>query len=132
MSEPVPAAQEIESFAILEEIAATIQHYVDGARAADSGLIRLAFTETARICGSYRGKAVEWSVQECCSIMEKGGRAENLEARVVGIEYAGNAGMARLEACNWRGTRYTDFFVLVKQANVWRISSKAFFAHSRA
>ena len=49
-----------------------------------------------------------------------------VEARVVEIKYAGNVGMARLEARNWRGTRYTDFFVLVKQANVWRISSKAF------
>jgi hypothetical protein len=64
------------------------------------------FTETARICGSYRGNAVEWSVQEFCAIIDSGGPAEKLEARVVGIEYADNAGMAWLEARNWRGTRY--------------------------
>jgi hypothetical protein len=38
MSEPI--TQEIESF---EEIAATIQQYADGARAADGGRMRWAF-----------------------------------------------------------------------------------------
>jgi hypothetical protein len=40
--------------------------------------------------------------------------------------------MARLEARNWRGTRYTDFFVLLNQGDGWRIASKVFFAHARA
>jgi hypothetical protein len=94
--------------------------------------MRLAFTETARISGTYSGKQIEWTVAEFCAIVEKGGPAADLEAHIVAIEHAGNAGMARLEARNWRGTRYTDFFVLLKQADVWRISSKVFFAHSRA
>ncbi len=37
-----------------------------------------------------------------------------------------------LEALNWRGTRYTDFFVLVRQGEGWRIDSKVFFPHLRA
>jgi hypothetical protein len=56
----------------------------------------------------------------------------DLEAQIVGIEYAGNAAMARLEVRNWRGTRYSDFFVLVERDGVWRIGSKVFFAHARA
>src|SRR6516165_2857366 len=43
MAAPVNPEQEAESFATQEEIAATLQHYIDGARTADSGLIRLAF-----------------------------------------------------------------------------------------
>jgi hypothetical protein len=123
---------EDESFTTHEAIAATLQNYIDGARKADGWLMRLAFAETARISGTYGGKPVEWTVPEFCSTIEKGGPAEGLEARIVGIEYAGNAGMARLEARNWRGTRYTDFFVLLLQANVWRITSKVFFAYSRS
>jgi Putative lumazine-binding len=123
---------EDESFTTHEAIAATLQNYIDGARKADGRLMRLAFAETARISGTYGGKPVEWTVPEFCSTIEKGGPAEGLEARIVGIEYAGNAGMARLEARNWRGTRYTDFFVLLLQANVWRITSKVFFAYSRS
>ena len=132
MAAPVNPEQEAESFATQEAIAATLQHYIDGARTADSGLIRLAFVPTARIAGTYSGKPVEWTVKDFCAIIEKGGPATGLEARIVGIEYSGNAGMARLELRNWRGTRYTDFFVLVKQSDAWCISSKVFFAHSRA
>jgi hypothetical protein len=128
----VTPEQEAASFAAVEAIAATLQTYIDGARTADRRLMQFAFTETARITGTYGGKAVEWTVQEFCSIIEKGGPAEALEARIVGIEYSGNAAMARLEARNWRGTRYTDFFVFLKQDGIWRISSKVFFAHSRA
>ena len=132
MDAPVNPEQEAESFTTQEAIAATLQQYIDGARTADRRLIRLAFAPTARIAGTYSGKPVEWSVEDFCAIIEKGGPAADLEARIVGVEYAGNAGMARLEARNWRGTRYTDFFVLFKQSDGWRISSKVFFAHSRA
>ena len=64
--------------------------------------------------------------------VDKGGPAADLKTRVVAIEYRGTAAMARLEAENWRGTRYTDFFVLVRTDGSWRIDSKVFFAHSRA
>ena len=64
--------------------------------------------------------------------VEKGGPAADLKTRVVAIEYMGTAAMARLEAENWRGTLYTDFFVLTATDGTWRIDSKVFFAHSRA
>src|ERR1700722_18356013 len=96
----VTLEQEAESFAAVEAIVATLQNYIDGARAADSRLMRLAFAGSARISGTYGGKVVEWTVQEFCSIIEKAGPAEGLNTRIVGVEYAGNAGMARLEAQN--------------------------------
>jgi hypothetical protein len=129
--EPTPE-QEAASFAAHEAITATLQHYIDGARAGNGGLMRHAFAEGARISGTYSGKVVEWTAADFCDIIDKNGPAADLEARVVSIEYAGNAAIARLEARNWRGTRYTDFFVLLKQADTWRIRSKVFFAHSRA
>jgi Putative lumazine-binding len=132
MSTPVTPEQEVETFDDQEAIAATLEHYILGARTGDAGRLRLAFADTARIAGTYDGNPVEWSVDEFCSIIERGGPARELEARVVGIQFAGNAGTARLEARNWRGTRYTDFFVLLKHAGDWRITSKVFFAHSRA
>lgn len=132
MSICVTPAQEVASFAAHEAIAATLQQYIDGARAGTGNLMRLAFADGARIRGTYGGKPVDWPLQDFCDIIDKGGPAADLDARIVAIEYEGTAGMARLEARNWRGTRYTDFFVLIKQDDVWRISSKVFFAHSRA
>jgi putative lumazine-binding protein len=124
--------EEAESFATQEAIAATLQHYIDGAREGKGSLMRLAFADGARVRGTYGGKPVDWPLEEFCDLIDKGGPIPDLAARVVAIDYAGNAGMARLEAKNWRGTRYTDFFVLIKRDGAWRISDKVFFAHVRA
>jgi hypothetical protein len=132
MSSTVTPAEEALSFAAQEAIAATLQRYLDAARAGKGGLMRRAFAGGARIRGSYGGKPVDWTLQEFCDLIDRGGPAGDLEARIVAIDYAGSAAMARLEARNWRGTRYTDFFVLIKEEDAWLITSKAFFAHSRA
>jgi hypothetical protein len=132
MPTDVTQAQETESFATHEAIATALQQYIDAARTGKGAHMRLAFADNARISGTYAGKKVDWALQEFCDLIDKGGPVENLDARVVAIEYQGNAGMARLEARNWRGTRYTDFFVLLKQGDTWQIANKVFFAHSRA
>jgi len=124
--------QETENFAIPQAIAETLQRYIDGARTGDTTLLRSTFTSGARVSGSYGGKPVSWSLSEFCDAVAKGGAAPGLEARVVSMEHSGGAAMARLEALNWRGTRYTDFFVLVRRDEGWRIDSKVFFAHLRA
>ncbi len=129
--------EETQSFAIPQAIAETLQRYIDGVRLGDIALLRSAFTPGARVSGSYSGKPVSWTLPEFCDAVAKGGAAPGLEARVVSIEHAGGeqaggAAMARLEAQNWRGTRYTDFFVLVRHCEGWRIDSKVFFAHARA
>jgi hypothetical protein len=125
-------SDEQASFAAYEEIAATIQTYIDGARQGDASLMRSAFLPGATVSGSYGGKPTDWTLEEFCAAIAKGGPATNLKARIAGIEVSGSAAMARLEAENWRGTRYTDFFVLLHRAGEWRIASKVFFAHARA
>jgi hypothetical protein len=132
MSAQVTPEQEAESFATHEAIATTLQHYIDGARGGDGGFMRRAFLEDATIRGSYGGKPVDWTLQAFCEVIERGGPAPELKACVVAIEFSGSAGMARLEAENWRGTRYTDFFTLIRRDDVWRIASKVFFSHARA
>lgn len=123
---------EIESYSVPNAIAETLERYIDGARAGNIALLRSAFAEGARVSGSYGGKPVTWSLGEFCDAVAKGGPAPGLEACIVSIEPAGGAAMARLEALNWRGTRYTDFFVMVRRENGWRIDSKVFHAHARA
>lgn len=124
--------QETQSFAIPGAIAESLQRYIDGARRGDIALLRSAFTPGARVSGSYSGRPVSWTLAEFCDAVAKGGAAPALQAQVVSIEHAGGAAMARLEALDWRGTRYTDFFVLVRGDEGWQIDSKVFFAHARA
>jgi hypothetical protein len=120
------------TFAAYEAIAATLQQYVGGARAGDAGLLASAFLENATVRGSYGGQPTDWTLREFCAVVASGGPAPNLKVRIASIEYTGTAAMARLEAEDWRGTRYTDFFILVSRDNTWKISGKVFFAHSRA
>jgi hypothetical protein len=127
----VTQSDETESFALHEAIASALQRYIDAARAGSGRLMQSAFTDEAHISGSYDGKAVVWTRQEFCDLIDDK-PAVDLTARVVSIEHMGGAAMARLEALNWRGTRYTDFFVLTKRGDAWRIAGKVFFAHSRA
>jgi hypothetical protein len=121
-----------KSFAAYGAIADTLHTYIDSARRGDAAQMRTAFLGEASIRGSYGGKATDWTVAEFCSVIDKGGPAADLQARVVTIELSGSAAMARLEAQNWRGMRYTDFFVLLQREGAWRIASKVFFAHARA
>lgn len=114
----MPQTDEIESFAVPGAVADTLQRYVDGARTGDIARLRPAFAEGARVSGSDGGKPVTWSLQEFCE--------------AVAIDAAGGAAMARLEALDWRGTRYTDFFVMIRRDDGWQIDNKVFHAHARA
>jgi hypothetical protein len=124
-------ADEAVSFAAFEQIGSTLQRYLDGATGGDAALVRTAFFPEARIQGAYSGQPVDWSLEEFCGVIATGGPAPELVARIVEIDVAGSAGTARLEIINWRGTRYTDFFLLRNNGG-WHISGKVFFAHSRA
>jgi len=115
-----------------EPIEMTIRKNVEATRTGDPGLMQEAFIAEASMRGSYGGKPVDWALQEFCDLIAAGGPAPGLEATIAAVDGAGTAAMARLEAVNWRGNRYTDFFVLLKRDGQWRIASKAFFAHDRA
>jgi hypothetical protein len=132
MTDIPTVANEPGSFAAYKEAGDALQGYLDAARAGDVALMRRAFRDSARICGTYGGKLVDWSLDEFCAVIAKGGPAPMLSAMIVGIEICGTAGNARVEITNWRGTRYSDFFVLIRIDAGWRIASKVFFAHSRA
>src|SRR5205807_7497290 len=57
-----------------EEISSTLQHYIDGAKAGDDELVRKAFLPQARIQGAYGGKPVDWTLEEFCGVIAKGGQ----------------------------------------------------------
>jgi hypothetical protein len=132
MTGAITKADEHASFATYEAIAATLEAYIAGARTGDGALMRKVFLGSARISGSYGGKPVDWGLSEFCDLIDKHGPAADIAARIVMIDHAGTAATARLEAEDWRGTRYTDFFVLARIGTGWKIAGKVFFAHSRA
>jgi hypothetical protein len=132
MTATITPQDEAASFATYEAIANVLREYIDSARAGDSARMRRVFVGDASVRGSYGGAPIDWTLQDFCAVIEKGGPAPELNARIVTIDHAGSAAMACLEAENWRGTRYTDLFVLILRDGAWKISAKVFFAHGRA
>ncbi len=127
----ITVEDEAASFAAADSIAATINLYVEAARAGDGAAMRKPFLDSARIQGSFRGKPVDYTLDSFCDAIAKGAAAE-VKSRIAAIDIEGTAASARVESENWRGTRYTDFFVLLQRDGHWKIASKVFFAHSRA
>ena len=99
--------------------------------AGDAGLMRERLPAGGDDPRQLWRQADRLELEEFCGVIGRAARPD-LEARIAGVELSGTAAMARLEAVNWRGTRYTDFFVLLKRDGAWRIASKVFFAHGRA
>jgi len=132
MSTSITPAQEIESFAAYDAILATLQNYIEGGRTGSPQPMRLAFLDTARIQGSYGGEPADFTLDAFCERIAEGGPAPDLQTRVVMIDLQGTAAVARLGSSNWRGFRYTDFFVLLQRGDGWKIASKVFFAHAHA
>jgi hypothetical protein len=124
--------EEQESFVAYKDIIATVQTYVDGARVGSAALMRKAFLPGAHIGGTYNSEPVDWTLDQFCELLEKHGAADALATQIVQIDHSGTAGMVRLEAENWRGTRYTDFLLVLWMGIDWKITSKVFFAHARA
>jgi len=83
---------EAASFADFDEISSTLQHYIDGAKAGDDALVRKAFLPQARIQGAYGGKPVDWTLEEFCGVIAKGGPAPELAAKIVAIDVTGLPG----------------------------------------
>ena len=80
------------SFAGFEEISGILQDYIDGAKAGDDVLVRKAFLPQARIQGAYGGKPVDWTLEEFCGVIAKGGPAPELAAKIVAIDVTGLPG----------------------------------------
>lgn len=123
MSEAPTAVQEHDA------IAQTIQHYLDGARSGRGDDMKPAFHEQATIFGYVGPDLFAGPIQGLFDWNDSNGPATGLEARIASIEVHGTAAVARVEADNWTGHRFTDLFTLLKVDGAWKIMNKVFYLH---
>lgn len=123
--------QERQSFDEYAAIAAALQPYIDGARTGNGHDLRTAFLDHAHIVGSLDGNPVNLDADAFADRINTVGGSADVEARIASIDYSGHAASARVEFINWGGARYTDFFVLYKGKDGWKISGKVYDSHSR-
>jgi Putative lumazine-binding len=112
-----------------DAIAATVQHYLDGAKSGRGGDMKPAFHEGATIFGYVGPDLFAGPIQQLFDWNDQNGPATGLEARLASVDVAGSIATARIEIDNWTGHRFTDMFTLLKVDGQWKIISKVFHLH---
>jgi hypothetical protein len=57
------------------------------------------------------------------------GAATDLVFNISKIEIVGTAASVRIELDNWKGSRFTDFFNMLKVDGKWKVMNKVFYLH---
>ena len=112
-----------------DAIAATVQHYIDGAKSGSGSDMKPAFHEGATIFGYVGDELFAGPIQLLFDWNDENGPATELQARIADINLAGSVATLRLELDNWTGHRFTDFFTLLKVDGDWKIINKVFHLH---
>src|SRR5262245_9867268 len=112
-----------------DQIAKTVQIYVDGGRSGRSADMKAAFHPDATIFGYAGPEIFGGPIQKLFDWNDKNGPATGLEARLASVDIAGTIATVRLELDNWTGHKFTDMFTLLKIDGEWKIISKVFYTH---
>jgi hypothetical protein len=115
-----------------EGIRVAINHYFKGHATGDASHMRKAFLPTAHIEGIREGKFTSWTLDEYCANF-KGNPAADETARVRTIDLidiSGNSAMAKATLVHG-ATVFTDYFVLLKVGDEWRIANKVYHARRK-
>ena len=110
--------------------------YNEGARTGKGAAMKPAFPmkpafhDDATICGHVGPDLFADPIQGLYDWNDKNGPATGLQSRSTSIDVVGTAASVRLDADNWTGHRFTDFFNLVKIDGQWKVLSKVFYLHS--
>ncbi len=113
----------------VDEITRTMQAYIEGARTGKGSAMKPAFHDDATICGYVGPDLFCGPIQDLYDWNDKNGPATGVQCRLTSIDVVGTAASVRLDADNWTGHRFTDFFTLVKIDGQWKVLSKVFYLH---
>lgn len=120
-------ASSFEEYKVIEE---ALQPYIVSARTGDGALTRTAFYDHAHIVGSVGGTVYNMDAETFAGAVAEGGPSENVRHYIAWINVSGPAAAARVEFIDWGGNRFTDFFVLYKEGDAWKISGKVYNSHA--
>ncbi|WP_299139415.1 nuclear transport factor 2 family protein [uncultured Tateyamaria sp.] len=123
-------AEEAATFEEYKAIEEALQPYIVSARTGDGDLTRTAFYDHAHIVGSIGGTVYNLDADTFAAAIDEGGPSENVRHHISWINVSGPAAAARVEFIDWGGNRFTDFFVLYKEGEEWKISGKVYNSHA--
>jgi hypothetical protein len=108
-------------------VRAAINHYFQGHATGDAAHFRLAFLPSAHIEGNRQGKFTSWTLEEYCGLFKgKPAADEDKRVRTIDlIDVSGDSAMAKA-TLDHGGTVFTDYFVLLKVNDGWKIANKVY------
>ena len=109
-----------------------LNNYLKGHATGDPSHMRKAFLPTAHIEGIRDGKFVSWSVDEYCALFNGKPAADEASRRrtIDHVDISGTAAVARATLVHG-ATTFTDYFVLLKVGDEWKIANKVYSAARR-
>lgn len=113
----------------VDAITKVMQAYIEGARTGKGATMKPAFHDDATICGYVGPDLFAGPIQGLYDWNDTNGPATGIQSCFTSIDVVGTAASVRLDADNWTGHRFTDFFNLVKIDGRWKILSKVFYLH---
>lgn len=127
---PKTVVDEAQSFAEYKAVEAALQPYIESAKTSNGELCRTAFYDHAHIVGSVNGTFYDLDADTFKGVVSETEASPNVQYHIAWIDISGPAAAAKVEFINWAGFRYTDFFVLYKHDEQWKISGKVYDSHS--
>jgi Putative lumazine-binding len=106
---------------------AAVNQYLRGHATGDPAEMKKAFWPTAHIEGIREGKFVSWTVDEYVSRFSGKPAADETSRRrtIDRVDVSGTAAMASATLVHGQ-TTFTDYFVLLKVGNDWKIANKVY------
>lgn len=115
-----------------EGVRTAINHYFQGHATGDSSHMLKAFLPTARIEGMRSGKFTSWTLDQYCAFfLGKPASDEKTRVRTIDlIDVSGNSAMVKA-TLDHGATIFTDYFVLLKVGDEWRIANKVYYGQRK-
>ena len=110
----------------IEQINNVLYHYIDGTANGEPERLRTAFHEDFNLYFVNNDSLQVWSGKNYINNV-KPGRKSNRIGRVVSVDFEGDAAIAKIEILMPARKRiYTDYLMLLKIDNAWKIIHKSF------
>ena len=108
-----------------------LEHYMQGHATDDAAPMRQAFMPSAHIESVREGLLTSWTMEEYCLRFKGTPAADEATRRrtIDAIDIGGTAASARITLVHGAVT-FTDYFLLLKTAQGWKIANKAFHAQA--
>ena len=107
-----------------------LEHYLQGHATGNAVHMRNAFLPTAHIEGLREGRFTSWTLDEYCALftgspaVDEATRQRSIDT----IDVSGTAAFAKATLIHGPVT-FTDYFVLLKVDDSWKIANKVYHAH---